>query len=91
MPNRILRRSALRWFAAFLILAQGVVPARLLADPSGGVVAAGSAAIHVAPNHVEVTQQSDRAVINWNSFSVGAGQAVNFHLPGANSRGEPRL
>ncbi len=54
--------------------------------PSGGSVTAGSAAI-VQPNAstLNVNQGSDRAIINWQSFSVGAGGTVNFNQPGASS------
>ena len=54
--------------------------------PSGGSVAAGSAAI-VRPNAstLNINQGSDRAIINWQSFSVGTGGTVNFNQPGASS------
>ncbi|WP_165825242.1 YDG domain-containing protein [Rhodopseudomonas palustris] len=54
--------------------------------PSGGSVAAGSATIS-SPNAatLNVNQSSDRAIINWNSFSVGQGGTVNFLQPGASS------
>ncbi|WP_205524424.1 filamentous hemagglutinin N-terminal domain-containing protein, partial [Rhodopseudomonas sp. WA056] len=54
--------------------------------PSGGSVAAGSATIS-SPNAttLNINQSSDRAIINWNSFSVGQGGTVNFNQPGASS------
>ncbi|MBI1203511.1 MAG: filamentous hemagglutinin N-terminal domain-containing protein, partial [Rhodopseudomonas sp.] len=54
--------------------------------PTGGSVAAGSASIS-SPNSstLNVNQSSDRAIINWNSFSVGAGGTVNFNQPSASS------
>ncbi len=55
------------------------------AQPSGGAVVDGSATIAALPGGVNVTQQSDRAVINWQSFSVDAGQFANFNLPNASS------
>jgi filamentous hemagglutinin family protein len=54
--------------------------------PTGGSVAAGSATIS-SPNSstLNVNQSSNRAVINWSDFSVGAGGTVNFNQPGTTS------
>ena len=54
--------------------------------PSGGNVASGSARIgSPTGGTLTIVQDSDRAVINWNSFSVGAGGKVEFRQPGAGS------
>ncbi len=56
--------------------------------PSGGVVVPGSgAATIVQPNAstLNVNQSTNKAIINWNSFSVGHGDTVNFNQPGASS------
>src|SRR4030081_1965667 len=54
--------------------------------PTGGSVAAGSVAI-AQPNatHLNITQSSQSAVVNWQGFSVGQGSAVNFAQPNASS------
>jgi len=54
--------------------------------PTGGSVAAGSVAIS-QPNatHLNITQSSQSAVVNWQGFSVGQGSAVNFAQPNASS------
>jgi filamentous hemagglutinin family protein len=67
---------------AFLFTAARLISADL---PSGGQVAAGSAAISSAGNTLTVTQTSAKAVINWQDFSVGAGHAVRFDQPNASS------
>ncbi len=67
---------------AFLFTAARLISADL---PSGGQVAAGSAAISSASNTLTVTQTSAKAVINWQDFSVGAGHAVRFDQPNASS------
>jgi len=36
-------------------------------------------------NTMSIQQQSDRAIIEWGSFSIGAGNAVRFLQPGASS------
>ena len=53
--------------------------------PQGGAVAGGAARIGSAGGITTITQTSDRAVINWASFDVGAGNSVAFRQPGVNS------
>ena len=54
--------------------------------PTGGSVAAGSAAIGTPSNGtLTVTQSSSSAVVNWQSFSVGQGNTVNFVQPSSTS------
>ncbi len=53
------------------------------AAPEGGTVTAGQAQLGRTGNLTTVAQQSQRAVIDWRSFSVGAAEAVNFRQPGA--------
>ena len=54
-------------------------------NPDGGSVAAGQATIQVAPSSVTVDQQSDRAVINWQGFSIGESESVQFNQPSHSS------
>src|SRR5829696_76549 len=54
--------------------------------PQGGTVAQGSATIGgTGGRSLSISQQSNRAVINWQSFSVGAGNTVRFRQPGRDS------
>lgn len=50
--------------------------------PKGGSVSAGQATI-VAPNgnRLDIQQNSQRAVLRWDAFSIGAGGVVNFNQP----------
>ena len=61
------------------------VASAALAGPEGGVVSAGNAAISQQGPHTQITQQSDRAVIDWSSFDVRAGESVHFVQPSAAS------
>ena len=81
---RVLRRSAL--CAGALLAALGIEPAAAQHLPSGGSVAAGSVSI-AQPNSstLNINQSTDQAIINWNSFSVGHGNTVNFNQPGASA------
>ncbi len=56
------------------------------AEPSGGSVTAGSASIAGdGTGRVTVTQTSDRAILDWNSFSIGKGESTQFIQPGSTS------
>jgi len=53
--------------------------------PSGANIAGGQVAIATAGNTLDVTAATSRAIVDWNSFNVGAGNIANFNLPDANS------
>lgn len=53
--------------------------------PTGGVVVGGAATIANTPNTTQINQSTNRAIINWQSFSVGQNQAVNFQQPSSQS------
>jgi filamentous hemagglutinin family protein len=60
--------------------------ANVWANPQDGQVVAGSAAITQAtPNKVDITQTTDKAIIDWNSFSINANEHTAFHQPSAGS------
>ena len=75
-PTRLLSR--------LLCCSALVLPAAAVAQmlPTGGHVAAGAAHIGTPSNgNLTVTQSSQRAVVNWQSFNVGSGQTVTFAQP----------
>jgi filamentous hemagglutinin family protein len=54
--------------------------------PSGGQVDAGSATISTpSAGSMQIDQSSGRAIINWQSFSIGSGASVRFNQPGVSS------
>lgn len=67
-------------------LAIGAMPALALAQPTGGNVVAGSATISTPnANHTVIQQGSNKAIINWQGFSIGEQGYVQFIQPGRNS------
>ena len=56
-----------------------------LANPTGGTVASGSAAIQTSGNTMTINQSSNKAIINWQNFSIASGEKVQFIQPGATS------
>ena len=63
-----------------------VVEVRAQNLPTGGNVAAGSVSIaNTSPTQLNITQTSQSAVVNWQSFSIGQGHAVNIQQPNSAS------
>lgn len=70
---------ALVFGGASPLLAQSVLP-------QGGSVVGGSATIGTpANNALTITQNSQNAIINWNSFSIGRPNTVIFNQPNSSS------
>lgn len=55
------------------------------ANPEGGVVVGGSATITNTPAELQIHQTSDRALIEWSSFNIDAGETTRFYQPNSNS------
>ncbi|WP_330969435.1 two-partner secretion domain-containing protein, partial [Lysobacter sp. A3-1-A15] len=55
------------------------------AGPAGGVVVAGDGTIVRSGANTTITQSTRGMVINWQSFSIGSGETVQFVQPGSTS------
>ena len=53
------------------------------AAPQGPRVVAGSASVSASGNSLLVQQSTNRAIINWSSFSIDPNETVKFALPSA--------
>ena len=66
-----------------------LIPMLVFAAPIGAVetghVAAGSGTINTQGATTTINQQSDRMIVNWNNFDIGAGETVQIHQPNAQS------
>lgn len=71
--------------ALLLALLGAALPAAHAQLPTGGTVVGGQAVITQSGTQQQIRQTTDRAIIDWKSFSVGAGNAVNFIQPGSGS------
>jgi filamentous hemagglutinin family protein len=58
---------------------------RASAAPSGGQVVSGNGSIAGGGSATTITQASERLVIDWRSFNIAAGEAVNFVQPSSSS------
>lgn len=54
-------------------------------SPTGGSVVAGTAGISQAGAVTNINQSSQKAIINWQGFSVGAQNTVNFNQPNSSA------
>ena len=52
-------------------------------SPQGGTISAGQAVISQSGGTTTIQELTNSAIINWNSFNIGAGQLVQFLQPGA--------
>ena len=55
------------------------------ARPTGGVVVGGAASISQSSTTTTITQSTQRAAVNWNSFNVGSNQSVTFQQPSSSA------
>jgi filamentous hemagglutinin family protein len=70
--------------AALLPLLAMVAAPGVLALPAGGQVVNGNVSISTAaPNTMAITQGSQKGIVNWNAFSIGASETVNISQPSA--------
>lgn len=76
--SRQLKSAFAAWAAGLYIIGTG---ATAYALPEGGQVAAGQAAITTAGNTMTIAQQTAQAIINWQNFGIGRGEAVHINQP----------
>ncbi|MDO9218907.1 MAG: filamentous hemagglutinin N-terminal domain-containing protein, partial [Lacisediminimonas sp.] len=53
--------------------------------PTGGQLVAGQALISQLSNQMRVSQTTDKAIINWNTFNIGSAARVDFQMPSSTS------
>jgi filamentous hemagglutinin family protein len=75
-------RFTLQALAVSVMLAFGT---NALAQPTGGVVAAGAASIITGATSTTINQTTQNAVINWQRFNIATGQSVHFVEPNSSS------
>ncbi|MCX7241650.1 MAG: filamentous hemagglutinin N-terminal domain-containing protein [Burkholderiales bacterium] len=53
--------------------------------PTGAQVAAGAASITQSATRMDINQSTQKAILNWQSFNIGANAQVNFAQPNASA------
>ena len=80
--NKILRRGIV-WGVVLAIMSGARLT--LSANPTGASTTAGSITISTQGQTLTIQQQSQRAIINWQDFSIAAGELTKFIQPDAAS------
>ncbi|HEX2830690.1 MAG TPA: autotransporter-associated beta strand repeat-containing protein [Burkholderiales bacterium] len=71
---------------ALAVLSLSATGARAQALPTGGSVSAGSATItQTNPSTLTINQATQKAALDWQTFSIGSGNSVIFNQPNAAS------
>jgi filamentous hemagglutinin family protein len=69
--------------AAATLLA-GSYMSSLLANPTGAQVVSGTVSVNApAAGQMNITQKTPKAIVNWNTFSIGANEGVTIAQPSA--------
>jgi filamentous hemagglutinin family protein len=58
-----------------------IINSSVFANPTGGSVVAGNVSVTQTVNSTHIQQSSQQAIIDWNSFNIGAKEAVTFVQP----------
>ena len=67
------------FLVSFLTYLIGIFPSLIYALPTNGSVQAGSATINqVSDSRLNISQSSDKSIIDWSSFSIAGGGACQF-------------
>ena len=69
------------FLATTCLVGLAVTQNKAMAAPTGGNVVGGNANITVSGSQTNINQSSNRAAIDWQSFSVAADESVNFTVP----------
>ena len=62
-----------------------IIPTPMLANPSGGSVVNGQVSFSSSGSTLTINQASDKAIINWNDFSIAQGELTQFIQPSSSS------
>jgi filamentous hemagglutinin family protein len=79
------KRRSRRGYRTLLLLSTALVPVSASANPTGASVVAGAATITRGGSTLTVNQASNRAIVNWQSFSIGAGETTQIRQPSSTS------
>ncbi|WP_052409424.1 two-partner secretion domain-containing protein [Paraburkholderia oxyphila] len=67
-------------------LFEAIWASSVLANPTGAQVVAGGVTVSSpSSTQMNITQSTPNAIVNWNTFSIGAGEAVNIAQPSVTS------
>ena len=80
-PRRMTMAKYSGLLATSCLVGLAVTQNKAIAAPTGGNVVGGNANITVSGANTNIVQSSNRAAIDWQSFSVAPNESVNFTVP----------
>ncbi len=82
-PYRLIWSNARNSLIIAVVVTQSLLPPdKTFALPAGGQIASGQATISTpSASTMQIGQQSNHAIINWNSFGIGKSEAVTIAQP----------
>ncbi|MBL9151658.1 MAG: filamentous hemagglutinin N-terminal domain-containing protein [Verrucomicrobiales bacterium] len=83
--TKMLRRAHRLQALILVALTPGLIllPQAARSNPTGATVVHGGIVIDdLTPGHLKIQQSSNKAIINWQDFSIGAGELTQFIQPG---------
>ena len=72
-------------FTCSLVTLLSAAGPEAFANPQDGVVAAGAAAITQTGKKLDIHQSTNKVVIDWRNFDIGADEETEFHQPNKNA------
>ncbi|MBL0319073.1 MAG: filamentous hemagglutinin N-terminal domain-containing protein [Alphaproteobacteria bacterium] len=79
-------KSVVNLCSSLLVFGMAVfMTAKSMAAPTGGTITNGSGTIATQDNNTHITQDTQRLDINWQTFSTGTNESVNFSQPNADA------
>ncbi|MCS7180587.1 MAG: filamentous hemagglutinin N-terminal domain-containing protein, partial [bacterium] len=82
------RSSAFKfWGRVLMLIASGYLlfPIQALPLPTGGQVVSGESSITQSGNQMTITQTTEKAIINWQGYSINLNELVQYIQPSANA------
>src|SRR5438552_327039 len=79
---------AFAWLGAVTLT---LSPSPACANPQDGTVSAGQATITSSGKTLDITQGTDKAVIDWRSFNIDADELTAFHQPSSSAMALNRI
>lgn len=85
-PRHAHPREAKAIASVVAALFEAIWASSALANPTGAQVVAGGVTVSSpSASQMNITQSTPNAIVNWNTFSIGAGEAVNIAQPSVSS------
>ena len=84
-------KSRILLLTSVAAVAMSTTAGSAMAGPSGGQVVGGTASISQSGSKTDIHQNSNKAIINWQSFDIDPAEHVEFHQPSSSAMALNRI